>query len=921
MIARMHRWLSTALVLMLVASLAAGPGAVRAAGPQQKRIPPLDRTLGRVGTQVLVRFAEGVSASRARSAIAASGGTMDGRKSASGNLHLARYSTPTGAASGLRTLDARSDVVRVFYNQKFALPPLRQGVSTQDIPLRASAARYGGQSSRGFRPAARPGVSSIRSAGGPLRPYQYYLDRIGDTLSPDPPANAPVVAVIDSGVDATHPDLAGRVMACPAALGNCDLVEYDRYPTDTNGHGTHVASTIAAPDDGVGITGVSPTSAILPVRVLGPEGFTDLATLFQAIDYVTAAARMPGSNVRVANMSLGGYALAGSAEHQEFNIRLRELKQAGVLTVVAAGNDSGFLLQTYPLILGVELAAMPAMSPSVLAVAATDQNDYRTFFSDYSTPIRVNRCANRNEYGECRANNTYISRTYDFAPLAAPGWSVLAALPHGQYLAAAGTSMSSPIVAGSAARVMSRYPSYSNAQVVDRLEATAVPLGVTKGFPIATRRVDLGRALGVVATGFTGRVMDGVSGQPLSGATVRMRDSAGATVATATTTASGFYTLTGAVPGGSYTLLASKTSGQPYAGSSVGAVATGGRLTEPGDISLVPRRTDGAYTIVTDWRNVLTGIIEWENQETFVDYDEEENTFTRYPWPVKASTMPMALLDAYFGVPFPGEPSDSTEFAWYNPGSMSAWPYARLQGDWAFELAPHYGVVVRQLPPVGGALRYGIKWVAPGGQNRPGATVRVYRGASLLRTSRLADAAAPNDGTRGAGRNIFSPSVWQLHELREGAALRTVGSSHGKRSDYGDWIHRNNDIRGTAGPAVGGAVRAELDLADSAFACTGDCADVYSVYLREGGTYTFKLSGMNQQGERTSLFSMELHSRKATTIANGEIVAFDDSFDAEPPPLTKTMRYTVRSGQAGRYYVVVYTRGANGTYTLSRPAP
>ncbi|MEJ7652061.1 MAG: S8 family serine peptidase [Chloroflexia bacterium] len=362
----------------------------------------------------------------------------------------------------------------------------------------------------------RPGGSGPgrdASADG-LRTSEWHLDRIGQPLAPAVEANAPIVAVIDTGMDYNHPDLAQAYQRCPVVPGlYCDLIGYDQDPMDGNLHGTHVAGTIGARADGQGVTGVSPNSKILPVRIFDDTGYTDLMTIFQALDY-TALAKLRLPNLKVANMSWGGYVLANSREHQEFNARLRAMRSAGILPVAAAGNESDFFLQAYPLILGREIATVPAMSGSTLAVAATDQNDYRTFFSNYSTPINVNKCQNRTRYGECLARNEYTRKWYTFAPIAAPGWNVLSTGTEGQILQLSGTSMASPIVAGAAARVMARYPGMSVDQVAIRLRDTGQPLGKAQGFPLPTRRLDLRRALGVGGTGITGRVVDGVSGKP-----------------------------------------------------------------------------------------------------------------------------------------------------------------------------------------------------------------------------------------------------------------------------------------------------------------------------------------------------------------------------------------------------------------------
>ncbi|MDQ3328822.1 MAG: S8 family serine peptidase, partial [Chloroflexota bacterium] len=741
-----------------------------------------------------------------------------------------------------------------------------------------------------------------------LRGYQHYLDRIGDNQTPAIPNTAPVVAVIDTGLDYTHPDIRSNYQACPAVPGlYCDLVAYDQDPMDMLGHGTHVASTIAANDDAMGIRGVSPNSKVLPVRIFDEAGFTDLMTIFQALDY-TMQAKVQIPNLRVANMSWGGLVLAGSAEHQEYNNRLGALRRAGILPVASAGNDSSFAVQAYPMILGVEVAIVPAHSPGVLAVAATDQNDYRTFFSAYSTLIRVNNCAKKYDYGdgyyECAADNTYRDKTMTRVQVAAPGWQVLAATTGGQYVQYAGTSMASPIVAGAAARIMAKNSGLSVDQVQQRIIDTGRRLGTTKGFPITTNRLDLRRALGVGGTGFTGRVVDGVTGQPLDGATVTLRSSAGV-VGTATTSVSGFYTIRRALRNVQYTLTAQKGSAPAYVTVSRSVTAESGQFRDPGDISLAPRRTDGAYTMMLEWRNVLTGVNEWELENTFIDY----NANKRYPWPVKGSSMPFALMDSYFGVPHPEELNDSVEFFWANPGSMAAFPYGRVD-DWGVEASPHAGVVVRQLPAVR-ALRYGVKWLSPGGPTRPGAVVSVYRNNTLLRRSGLASASAPTDGTVGSGGSPEKPTTWALYQISYTGTLTMLSANlHGVRTDYQDWIHRNNAIRGTVGPSVGRSLSARLDGSGGSNpgVWAADQVDVYNILLVAGRTYTFKLNG-----PAGTEFDLALYGPKSVNFW-GESLAYSGNQGS-----AETIRYTVPAGKSGRYYIAPISYGSSGSYTLSRP--
>ena len=106
-----------------------------------------------------------------------------------------------------------------------------------------------------------------------------------------------VVAVLDTGVDGTHPDLEGRVLAGYSSLNELDIEA--GMNSDVDSHGTHVAGIIAGSDDKKGITGVAPEAVILPVQVLGFSGGSDL-TVAKGIDWAVA------NGAKVLNLSLGG---------------------------------------------------------------------------------------------------------------------------------------------------------------------------------------------------------------------------------------------------------------------------------------------------------------------------------------------------------------------------------------------------------------------------------------------------------------------------------------------------------------------------------------------------------------------------------------------------------------------------------------
>lgn len=256
------------------------------------------------------------------------------------------------------------------------------------------------------------------------------------------------VAVIDTGIDSTHPDLAANY------IGGYDFVFDDPDPADDHGHGTHVAGTIAAainnltgdPGKEEGVVGVAPHARILAYKVCRSDGTCDDFAIQQAI----ARAITDGANV--INMSLGEAAFS-----QSLNAAVQDAWIAGLVIVAGAGNDGG---TDY---------FYPAAFDNVVSVAAFDEDHLRAPFSNYGTWVDIS----------------------------APGNVIMSAYPMDQCAGAAttpgdigcytwlsGTSMSTPHVAGAAALVWSRGDVTSNSQVVDILLQSADGAGV------ATARLD-----------------------------------------------------------------------------------------------------------------------------------------------------------------------------------------------------------------------------------------------------------------------------------------------------------------------------------------------------------------------------------------------------------------------------------------------
>ncbi|MBA3777971.1 MAG: S8 family serine peptidase [Chloroflexi bacterium] len=249
-----------------------------------------------------------------------------------------------------------------------------------------------------------------------------------------------VIAVVDTGVDFSHPDLRAKL------LPGYDFFAGDGNPQDVNGHGTLVAGVAAAVSDNErGISGTSWASEILPVRALGPQGEGSDQTVASAIKY--AADR----GARVINLSLGG---PGSSSTLDAAIDYALARK--VVLVAAAGNEGP------PLVSSFSSVNYPAASEPVVAVGSV---------SETSAGLTVSSFSSRGDELDVVAPGDDIWTT-DCARCS--GRPALAA---GTYDSVRGTSFAAPFVSGLAALMLSRNPDLSSAQVQSRIRSTARDLG------------------------------------------------------------------------------------------------------------------------------------------------------------------------------------------------------------------------------------------------------------------------------------------------------------------------------------------------------------------------------------------------------------------------------------------------------------
>jgi PKD repeat protein len=269
------------------------------------------------------------------------------------------------------------------------------------------------------------------------------------------------VAIIDSGVDYNHSDLDANFD--PDELGY-DFVNDDDDPMDDHGHGTHVAGTVAAEDNGIGVVGVAPNADIYGLKVLSSSGSGSYSDVIAALQWAV------DNGMDVTNNSYGSSGNPGYSTKMAFD----NAAAAGVINVCAAGNSGA----------GDDTVIYPAKFESCIAVAATTSNDVRAYFSSTGPDVEIS----------------------------APGYYIYSTMMGGGYGYKSGTSMACPHVSGVVALMI-------NAGVADirsTLATTADDLGATGWDP----QYGYGLVNAVAAVGEPGEpdpVLAEFAGIPISG--------------------------------------------------------------------------------------------------------------------------------------------------------------------------------------------------------------------------------------------------------------------------------------------------------------------------------------------------------------------------------------------------------------------
>lgn len=280
-----------------------------------------------------------------------------------------------------------------------------------------------------------------------------------------------VVAVIDTGIDYRHEDLAANVWSNPAEIpGNHLDDDHNGYiddihgistiddggdPFDDNGHGTHVSGTIGALGNNArGVVGINWNVRIVAIKFLDSYGSGSLSDAVEGIEYMISL-KQAGVNLRVSNNSWGGGGFSPSLEQA-----IARARDAGIIFVAAAGNESSNTDEypSYPSNYDVD---------NVVSVAATGSGDTLASFSNYG------------------------SQSVD---IAAPGHDILSTVPGG-YASLSGTSMATPHVSGALALLLSIHPEFTVKEALDALYESGEPLSALSGLTRTGRQINLERLM------------------------------------------------------------------------------------------------------------------------------------------------------------------------------------------------------------------------------------------------------------------------------------------------------------------------------------------------------------------------------------------------------------------------------------------
>jgi subtilase family serine protease/subtilisin family serine protease len=396
---------------------------------------------------------------------------------------LVKFRNPSVAAA-LAAADADAEAVEPLGST--GLVRLR----SRSLPAAALVARFAARADVLY---AEPNyiVRTLSGPDDPSFPQLWGLENIGQTINgiagrPGSDIGARpawdvtigstthVVAVIDTGVDYTHPDLAanmwsapapftvdlggGIILTCPAGTHGFNAIQRNCDPMDDHGHGTHVAGTIGAVGhNGLGVVGVNWTTRMMALKFLDETGSGSIADAISSLRFAVAVKRAfpAAADVRVLSNSWGDLEFS-----QALLDEIAATSAEEMLFVAAAGNYgiSNDFLPMYPASYDL---------PTVVSVAATTNTNELAYFSNYG-PTTVH--------------------------LGAPGADIFSTLPGNSYGFASGTSMAAPHVSGAAALVLSRCE-LDTAGLKNALIGAVQPMAALASMTITGGRLDVNSAI------------------------------------------------------------------------------------------------------------------------------------------------------------------------------------------------------------------------------------------------------------------------------------------------------------------------------------------------------------------------------------------------------------------------------------------
>ncbi|MFI6010774.1 S8 family peptidase [Streptomyces sp. NPDC051243] len=458
--------LAASLALSLTASLGFLPTAASAAPPAEPGVRAADAAGAPTLAYVVNTRTDRRTIESVKKAIAATGGTVVIAYEEIGVIvvHSANpdFARAMRAVHGVRSAGATRTA------------PLSAAGATDEGPVQLLTERQATKTAR---------ASVDAGAGEPLEADQWNLRAIGADRAADIEPGSPrvTVAVIDNGVDDTHPDLAPNFSAAQSA--NCAGGKADTSPgawrpyTTADAHGTHVAGEIAAPRNGIGIAGVAPGVKVSAIKVSDPVN-----GLYYPESVVCAFVFAADHGVEITNNSYyvdpwlynclddpDQRAIVEAVDRAQ-----RYARNQGTLNLASAGNSNHDLASdaivdasspddSTPVSRTVDphrCFDVPTQLPGVVTVAATGVQNLKSYYSTYG-------------YGVIDIAAPGGDRRYQIPDTPSKNGRILSTLPDGQYGFLQGTSMASPHAAGVAALLKSRYPKATPAQLQGLLKAQA----------------------------------------------------------------------------------------------------------------------------------------------------------------------------------------------------------------------------------------------------------------------------------------------------------------------------------------------------------------------------------------------------------------------------------------------------------------